>query len=235
MSKVAMRVSVILPAAGRGSRMQSQTKKQFLKLDNKEIIIHTLEMFEADLRVKEIIVVAVKEDFDKIYDLCEKFEITKPITLVEGGLKRQDSVLKGLNAVDRKSTHVVIHDAARPFLTSDFIKDYLDQLSKEKGLVTAVPAIDTMKVVIDGQIDHTLNRAVLYNIQTPQGFEREMFLDAYDHALSTDYYGTDDASLVEHYGVKPMIFEGTYDNIKVTTRGDLDIGQLILNRLRGEI
>ena len=155
---------------------------------------------------------------------------TKVKKVVAGGKERQDSVYNGLINTDDQSKYVMIHDGARPFITKETISKALEVVKQNKACVVAVPVKDTIKVVnnTSKEIEHTPKRETLWSVQTPQCFEKDMLLSAYEFAHENNLAVTDDSMLVEAYGKKVYIVEGDYTNIKITTKDDLILGKAIL-------
>ena len=195
-------VTVIIAAAGSGSRMGGRLPKQYMKTGGEVILRKTASAFASCPVVDEIIVVA-----DRAYmDLCE--DVLKGIEhrTVSGGELRQDSVYEGLKCTD--TDIVLIHDGARPFVTQQIITEVTAAAAEYRAAVCAV-----------GQ--GTLNRDELYAVQTPQGFDTAALKAAYEAAYAQGFYGTDDAGIAEGAGLEIRIVPGSYDNIKITTREDL--------------
>lgn len=219
-------VSVIIAAAGSGTRMQSSIKKQFMTLLDVPILVRTLRQFDLP-SIHEIVIVTNADDVDEVKALLKGYGILKVSSVVAGGQTRQDSIYKGLQAV--KGDYVLVHDAARPFVNRTIIQDHIDNLS-EVGLITAVACKDTIKVVKDGIVKETLDRGNLVNVQTPQSFETKALIRAYDYAIKENLSVTDDASVYEAAGLQVRILPGSYDNIKITTPEDIIQGEIILTR-----
>ncbi len=223
------KISVIIPAAGFGQRMNSKVPKQLIEISNNPIIYYTLMRFVNDNRIKEIII-SVSEDIKKqIVEVCNKINSPKEIKIVLGGSKRQDSVANGLEILDKETNVVLIHDAVRPFFAENIIGDGLKLLKQYDGAIAGVPTINTIKVVENNLIKSTPNRKILYRINTPQIFNREAILKAYSYAKENNYYGTDDSSLMEKIGGKVVVISDTYENIKITTKTDLTIAKEVIN------
>ena len=190
---------VVIVAAGTGSRMNMGINKQFIKLEGKEIIAYTIEKFYNNSKI------------------------------AYGGKERQDSVYNGLKLLDEKCDVVLIHDGARPFVSDKIIDKSIEEAKEHKAIVVGVPVKDTIKVIDnDKNIVDTPNRSVLWAVQTPQTFDYNILIDAYKDAFKNKFYGTDDAMLVEWIGYKVKMLEGSYNNIKITTQEDLNIGSQIL-------
>ena len=222
---------VVIVAAGSGSRMKRDINKQFIKLDGKEIIAYTIEKFYKSEDIDDIVIV-IKENEEKYFieNIINKYGFDN-IKIAYGGKERQDSVYNGIKKLNRNCEIVLIHDGARPFVNEDIIKNSIEEAKENNAVVVGVPVKDTIKVVdSDGNIVDTPNRSLLWSVQTPQSFKYEIITKAYEYAYSNDYYGTDDAMLVEHIGYNVKMIEGSYDNIKITTEEDLHFGIQILNK-----
>ena len=222
---------VVIVAAGSGSRMKRDINKQFIKLDGKEIIAYTIEKFYKSEDIDDIVIV-IKENEEKYFieNIINKYGFDN-IKLAYGGKERQDSVYNGIKKLNRNCEIVLIHDGARPFVNENIIKNSIKEAKENNAVVVGVPVKDTIKVVdSNGNIVDTPNRSLLWSVQTPQSFKYEIITKAYEYAYSNDYYGTDDAMLVEHIGYNVKMIEGSYDNIKITTEEDLHFGIQILNK-----
>lgn len=221
--------SVVIVSAGRGSRMKADINKQFLKLQNKEVIAHTIDKFYNNENIGEIIVV-VREDeaeFFKI-NIIEKYGY-KNIKIAFGGSERQDSVYNGLKMVDENCKIVLIHDGARPFVNNETIDSAIESAKENKCVIVGVPVKDTIKVIDENNnVCDTPDRSTLWSIQTPQVFDFSLIMKAHEKAREDNYYGTDDSMLMEYYGYNVKVIEGSYNNIKITTPEDLKIGEEIL-------
>lgn len=220
---------VVIVAAGTGSRMNMGINKQFIKLEGKEIIAYTIEKFYNNSNIEDIVVV-VKEDESGFFkkEILDKYNF-KNIKIAYGGKERQDSVYNGLKLLDKKCDVVLIHDGARPFVSDKIIDNCIEEAKEHKAIVVGVPVKDTIKIIDnDKNIVDTPNRSVLWAVQTPQTFDYNILLDAYKDAFKSGFYGTDDAMLVERIGYKVKMVEGSYNNIKITTKEDLSVGSQIL-------
>lgn len=221
--------SVVIVSAGRGSRMKADINKQFLKLQNKEVIAHTIDKFYNNENIGEIIVV-VREDeaeFFKI-NIIEKYGY-KNIKIAFGGSERQDSVYNGLKMVDENCKIVLIHDGARPFVNNETIDSAIESAKENKCVIVGVPVKDTIKVIDENNnVCDTPDRSTLWSIQTPQVFDYSLIMKAHEKAREDNYYGTDDSMLMEYFGYNVKVIEGSYNNIKITTPEDLKIGEEIL-------
>ncbi len=226
-----MSVSVIIPAAGFGERMGAAIGKQFLLLDERPILVHTLERFEQSPDIDEIIVATQRSSFPIIEEMQRKYSLTKLRPPVEGGERRQDSIARALKFVDPSAEIIAVHDAVRPFVRLKEISQSIETARYFGASILAVRAKDTMKLAsTDGRVEKTLNRSSLWSVQTPQTFQRKILIDAYEFAAANDITATDDSYLAERIGILPIIVEGSYENIKITTPDDLLLAELLLKR-----
>ncbi len=224
-------VTAIVLAAGKGSRMKTKTAKQFLNICGKPLIYYALKTFQ-ESSVDEIVLVTGEEDISycKTY-IIEENHFIKVKKIVAGGENRFDSVYNGIKAADEKSDIIMIHDGARPFVSCEIIEKCIEETKKYKACTVAVPVKDTIKVVDKDMMGiNTPDRSRLYQIQTPQTFERKLIEDAYAKMYeSGDKDITDDTMIVERYAGKTVkVLEGSYKNIKVTTKEDLLIAECFL-------
>ncbi|WP_195337001.1 2-C-methyl-D-erythritol 4-phosphate cytidylyltransferase [Paraclostridium bifermentans] len=223
---------VVIVAAGTGSRMKKDINKQFIKLKNKEIVAHTIEKFYNSENIDDIVVV-IREDEEEYFNknIKEKYGFTN-IKVAHGGNERQDSVFNGIKMLKKECEVVLIHDGARPFVTDGIIKRSINKANEHNAIVVGVKVKDTIKVVSDnGNIIDTPNRSYLWAVQTPQVFKYDIITKAYEDAYNNNYYGTDDAMLVERIGYNVKMIEGSYNNIKITTQEDLEFGEQILKNI----
>ena len=223
-------VAAIIVAGGSGKRMGMNIKKQFIELDKKPILAHTIEAFNKCKVIDEIIVVVGKEDKEKVKaEIINRYGYHKVTQIVEGGAERQDSVYNGLMAVKDGVQYVMIHDGARPFISEEIVEKSLSMTKEKQATVVAVPVKDTIKVVNEEyEVEDTPKRSTLWSVQTPQSFKKELLIEAYAYARERNLIVTDDSMLVEAYGKRVHVVEGDYNNIKITTQEDLVLGQAIL-------
>ena len=218
--------SVIIVAGGSGSRMNMNINKQFIKINEKEVIAHTIDKFYKNEYIDEIILVVKEDEIDYFKENIIKKYGYKNIKIALGGKERQDSVYNGLKIVDKNCDMVLVHDGARPFVSKEIIKKAVTET--KKASVIGVRVKDTIKVVNNNEIISTPNRNTLWAIQTPQTFKYDLLKIAYEKAYEENFYGTDDSSLVENLGEKVNIIEGSYENIKITTKEDLNMAYQII-------
>lgn len=227
------KIAAIIVAGGSGKRMGGTVKKQFIKLQGKEVLAHTIEKFNQLEEVEEIIVVVGEEDIYKVKkEIVERYEFNKVSKVVAGGQERQDSVYNGLMAMNDKIEYVMIHDGARPFISKEILKRVIEETMEYKATIVAVPVKDTIKVIntTTQKVEDTPKREKLWAVQTPQSFERKLLEEAYKMAKKKELQVTDDSMIVEAYGEKVHVVLGEYTNIKITTPEDLIIGESILNK-----
>ena len=241
-----MKVVVIIPAAGLGTRMapvpggakgdKKSPSKQFTELGGTPILIHTLRKFAAVDAVSEIWI-ALREN--EIAGFRERLEseakdvLNKRIELVVGGEHRQQSVESALNAVAAAADDIVlVHDAVRPFVTGEIIQEVIEAAKKYGAAIAGMPAVDTVKQVertAEGAlIKATIPRAGIVMAQTPQGFRYSVIKKAFDEASADGFLGSDEASLVERSGHDVAVVMGSPRNIKITTPSDMELAEFYL-------
>lgn len=220
-------------AGGKGSRMNSNIPKQFIELDGKPIIIHTIEKF---LNVEEVdkIVISVVEDYiDYTKELISKYLDTDKIVVIKGGSSRSESLMNVCNYIGNDSDDIILtHDAARPFVSEKIIKDNIDMMKKGEydAAGTFIPAIDTIAEFKDGLLSNIPLRDNLYNVQTPQTFRVNELLDSYNSLTEEEKSILTDATKIYLLkGKKVGLVLGDRDNIKITTDFDLKLGNLIVS------
>ena len=225
-----MKIAAIVPAAGRGSRINHRLPKQYLPLGGTPIIARTLMALESFPAIDEILVVVRAEEKEYFHrGIVRKYNLSRVSRIIAGGERRQDSVYNGLESTGEDTAFVAIHDGVRPFITEDIFMETIAQATLHKAAVVAVPVSDTIKVAKrHGFTGSTLPRDKLWAVQTPQVFERGLILEAHRRARKENFMGTDDASLVERMGCPVKVVEGAPENIKITTPGDLIIAEAIL-------
>ncbi len=220
-------VSCIIAAAGKGSRMQADINKIFLEFAEQPVLGHTLLAFEKNDAIDEIIIVTSECDLLGCKDIAEEFGIQKLKSITLGGALRQDSVRNALKEVSPEAEIVLIHDAARPLVSPNVIENVIQDVLLYEAAAPGVPCKNTLKEAdTDGLICNTPDRSKLFEIQTPQGFRKELIVRAHTLALENKLSGTDDCFLVEQLGAKVKISEGDYRNIKVTTPEDLLVAEI---------
>ncbi|MCF7832182.1 MAG: 2-C-methyl-D-erythritol 2,4-cyclodiphosphate synthase [Candidatus Marinimicrobia bacterium] len=226
------KLSVIIPAAGAGKRMEREIPKILIPLNGKTILEHTIRGF-FNVNVHEMIVPVSKEIHAEVEELCNKLDAPFSIRIVTGGAQRQDSIWNALKVLDKGTTIVAVHDAARPFFDPGIIDKAYSLLEKYDGVIAAVPATYTMKQVKNNTVEHTLSRELLWQINTPQIFHKEVLVSAYEKAYKDGFYGTDDAMLLERMGKRVSVINDIPHNIKITTPADLYSAEWIISKDKG--
>ena len=224
-------IAVVL-AAGSGKRMGGKTAKQFLELDDKPILAHTLIRLSNCASVDGLIVVAPEKDITFCRsEVVEKYKIKKILNIVAGGGRRQDSVMNGLeNLLDINPKYILIHDGVRPFFSCGLIDRILSELDVHQGVIPGMKVVYTIKKADEnGVIQQTIPRRSLWEIQTPQGFCFDLIYDAYNKVQSQKIDITDDAMAVELLGGNVKIIEGNKENIKITRPLDIVLAREIIN------
>jgi 2-C-methyl-D-erythritol 4-phosphate cytidylyltransferase len=230
-----MKVSVILPAAGLGTRMKAQpektgtSRKQFMLLDGSPILVHTIRKFAASPLVSEIVVALRGDDIAWVSELLEHEHCSKPVRLVEGGDSRQASVQNALNTLSLDTDLVAVHDAVRPFIDSSRIEQVIRTAAETGAAIVAIVPVDTVKRVHKDKVRATLPREHLVLTQTPQVFRFELLRAAFRRAAEDGFIGTDESSLVERLEeVEVSVVQGSDRNIKITKPSDMDLARLFL-------
>lgn len=232
-------VSAIFPAAGQGKRMHAEKNKVFLEIAGEPILVRTLRQFSQVKEIGELVIAVGAGEENVVRAMLEAADERKPLKpwqIVLGGKERQDSVWNALQASSPAADVVLVHDAARPLISTDVIEHVIERARCMGAAIAAVPSKDTIKVVDEHHnVTSTPDRRTLWCIQTPQGFQRDLLIAANEKAIADHFLGTDDASLVERYGAPAEVVMGGYENIKVTTPGDLIIAEAFLQaRERGK-
>ncbi|MBP3888451.1 MAG: 2-C-methyl-D-erythritol 4-phosphate cytidylyltransferase [Cellulosilyticum sp.] len=226
------KIAAVIVAGGSGKRMGTAIKKQFIKLRDKEVLAYTIEAFNKLEEISEIIVVTGEEDIQKVEkEIIQAYRLNKVSKVVAGGKERQDSVHNGLMAVAGEMEYVMIHDGARPFISEEVLRRAIDKTIECKATIVAVPVKDTIKVINPETqiVETTPSREMLWSVQTPQSFDKELLKAAYKEANEKGLQVTDDSMIVEAYGKQVAVVLGEYTNIKITTPEDLVVGESILN------
>jgi 2-C-methyl-D-erythritol 4-phosphate cytidylyltransferase len=239
-----MKVIVIIPAAGLGTRMAPPSKskggpsKQFTELGGTPILIHTLGRFAAVERVSEIWIALRENEIEGFRARLqqEKAIQKKKVELVVGGEHRQQSVEHALQQISAAPDDIVlVHDAVRPLVTSEIIEEVIEGARKYGAAIAGLPAVDTVKQVertAEGAlIKATIPRAAVVLAQTPQGFRYEVLKKVFDEATADGFLGTDEASLAERAGHDVAVVMGSPKNIKITTPGDLELAEFYLRKM----
>jgi 2-C-methyl-D-erythritol 4-phosphate cytidylyltransferase len=238
-----MRVAVILPAAGLGTRMgrgsaetTGTSRKQFMLLDGSPILVHTVRKFASCDRVNEIVVALRPEDLEWVGELLSREVHNVPVRVVEGGNSRQQSVENAFAALDPDTDLVAVHDAVRPFVELETIDRVIDEAAEHGAAIVGIVPVDTVKQVSSAQatgakVRGTMSRERLVLAQTPQVFRYELLQRAFAAARRDGFAGTDESTLVERLDqVEVSVVVGSDRNIKITKPGDMALAHLFLEQ-----
>jgi 2-C-methyl-D-erythritol 4-phosphate cytidylyltransferase len=214
--------------------MQVGLNKVFLTLAGKPMLLRTLLTFSKVPDVGELIVAVGADEVEPVTSLLGRVKGLAPWRVLEGGTERQYSIRNGLALVSEEADIVLVHDAARPLIRRDTIEELIRVVRAEGAAIIAVPEKNTIKIAAeDGTVAATPPRSSLWQVQTPQGFRKDILMEANRKADEDGFLGTDDASLVERLGVPVRIVRGEYSNIKVTTPEDMVVAEAILRNDMG--
>jgi 2-C-methyl-D-erythritol 4-phosphate cytidylyltransferase len=231
-----MKVSVIIPAAGLGTRMGRSTperegisRKQFMLLNGSPILLHTIRKFVSAPSVSEIVVALRGDDLTWAEELFKGQQFSKPVRVVEGGESRQQSVENALAGIPEDTDLVAVHDAVRPFIELETIEKVVAEASETGAAIVGVVPVDTVKQVHRNKVRATLPRERLILTQTPQVFRLLLLRQAFEKARQDLFLGTDESSLVERLEqVEVSVVLGTDRNIKITKPTDMELARLYL-------
>jgi 2-C-methyl-D-erythritol 4-phosphate cytidylyltransferase len=234
-----MNVSVILPAAGLGTRMGREkagtSRKQFMLLEGAPILIHTIRKFLRCHQVNEIVVALRAEDLDWARGLIHQERPARPVHVVEGGNSRQESVQNALASLAPDTDLVAVHDAVRPFIDPDLVDRVIAAAAESGGAIVGIVPVDTVKQVHKNRIRATLSREHLVLAQTPQVFRFDLLKRAFEKAAADGFNGTDESSLVERLEeVEVQVVQGSDRNIKITKPSDMDLARLFFSQEAAE-
>jgi 2-C-methyl-D-erythritol 4-phosphate cytidylyltransferase len=231
-----MKVTVILPAAGLGTRMgravpekAGTSRKQFMLLEGSPILLHTIRKFASTDAVSEIVVALRSEDMEWVRELLAVEKFGKPVRLVEGGDSRQESVEHALATLDGGTELVAVHDAVRPFIEHSVLDKVFAEAGETGAAIVGIVPVDTVKQVHRNKIRQTIPRERLILAQTPQVFRFDLLKSAFAKAREDGFAGTDESSLVERLDqVEVSVVPGSDRNLKITKPSDMDLARLFL-------
>ncbi len=239
------KVAAVLAAGGRGARLSRAdgAAKQFLLLDGKPIYLWSLETLCRHPRIDKVVVVSLAQMVQKVEEDIERYftPLAHKVQVTAGGVSRQDSVFRGLEVLTKQAPapdYVLVHDAARPFISISDIDQLLETLKSCKGCTLAIPASDTIKRASDNLIVETIERNELYMVQTPQAADFSTLLEAHRQARQHNWQVTDDIALLERLGVPVKIVLGSRANFKITNEDDLCLAEALMQgpgRLRSQL
>jgi 2-C-methyl-D-erythritol 4-phosphate cytidylyltransferase len=197
--------------------MGGAVPKQLRPLGGRPVFVRSIEKLEKAPEIRRIVVAASASSADAVREWTSRRSYGIPIVVVLAGEERQDTVYRGLQAVPEDSAIVLVHDAVRPFVSASKIRETIEAAARTGGAILAVRPKATIKRGEGTLAAETLDRRLLWEVQTPQAFRREVLLAAYESAMKDRFYATDDAALVERLGVPVAVVEGEETNIKITT------------------
>jgi 2-C-methyl-D-erythritol 4-phosphate cytidylyltransferase len=222
-----MKVGAIITAAGQGKRIGASVPKQFLKIQGKPLLHHTLKVFSFCKTIDYVVLVMPQADLDLTgKDWLNEYGFVRDV--VAGGEQRQDSVYNGFNSIEKGTDIVVVHDGVRPFTTPKMITATVEAAQQYGAAITAIPVSDTLKQALGGFVKQTVSRDGLWRIQTPQAFRYTLLRQAFKKAKKDSYYGTDEGSLIEYLGERVKVVSGSELNIKITRKEDLILAESLL-------
>ena len=225
-----MKAVAIIPAGGSGKRLGAPVAKQYLSLNAVPVLVHTVRVFQKTDVISDVILVVPPDDIEPVRkQIVEKYGLTKVSAVVAGGHERQDSVMNGLRAVAATCDMVIVHDGVRPLVTEAMIVRVAAAAAEGGAASIGVPVKDTIKETTDeNRVKGTIPRRNLWQTQTPQAFQYDLLCRAFEAAVRDNFYGTDDASLVERLGAEVRMIAGSYENIKITTPEDLIMAEALM-------
>ena len=226
-----MKVTLIVPSGGIGERVGADTPKQYLKIGGKSILYWTLSKFTTFSEINQLLIPA---------DDTFKFEIEESIpenfknksSITPHGETRFNSIYNSIEHIDNETDYVIVHDAVRPFVDNELISRAIEKVQEYRAVVPYLTPTDTIKKIDSDKqedyIEKTLDRELLAAIQTPQIFEKKLFVDSYEYAKKNQFKGTDDSSILEYSNFFPKLILGNYRNMKITSQIDVDIAKILL-------
>ena len=234
------KVTALITAGGSGSRMGGGIKKQYLEINNKPILAHTIHRFQITEKIDEIVLTLPEDDIPSVKkNIIERYNFNKVKLICSGGSTRQDSVLNALHSIRAEKDDIkLIHDAVRPFISHGIKLNCIASLGDSDGSVTAIKPVNTVKELCGRNISFTLDRDKLISVQTPQTFRIGLIRKCSEGAKADNFYATDDSALVEKYGKKILgrdpvikVVQGSSFNIKITDKNDMILASAIFDSL----
>ena len=220
---------MVIPAAGSGTRFGSETPKQFHLLGGRAVIAHTIERFVLSPRVESVVIAASPERHQSLQTIVTS-EHWKNVEIVDGGETRQESVLRGLEALRGRTRLVAVHDAVRPFVSAELLESLIDAASQHGAALPVLDLTDTLHRVERGFVVETPDRSEYGLAQTPQCFAFELLLDALTRARDEAFTGTDEVGVVRRYGHAVRVVAGEPNNFKITHPDDFRRAEAIVAR-----
>ena len=218
-----MKVYAVIPAGGKGKRSGTTTPKQYLRFHGRELIVYTLEVFQKNNFVDEIIIAAEMPYFSLLNKIAKDYNITKISQIIEGGEERQDSVNNALKAIKAEDDDLIsVHDAARPLLSDSILTNAITTAKEKGNALVCLKARDTL-LKGDEIVNEYVDRTKMYYVQTPQIFRYKDLMNAMKKAYEKNFVGTDESMLIKELGIEINIVEGSMLNFKVTTMTDIEM------------
>jgi 2-C-methyl-D-erythritol 4-phosphate cytidylyltransferase len=229
------RITAIIVAAGNGSRMESQTKKQYMFIKDKPILGYTVEKFYQLNQIDQIFVVCDKDNLDFVNkQIIEKYGYMDRVHPVIGGITRTQSVYNGIKAAEGLTDYILIHDGVRPMIARSVILEVIEKAIEFNAAIVCTKAQDTIKLVKGNKIEKTLDRSMLWHAETPQAFDYKLLKECMEKAVMTEIPFTDEASILEYFGYDVYVVDNNANNLKITTIKDFKYAEfLIKDELRG--
>lgn len=224
-----MKIVLVIPAGGVGKRLDPKCPKQFISIGGIPIIARTILAAETIDRIDAIVIASATNAIDRMNDIVRDYDLRKVKEIVPGGAERSDSVYNALQTeTARNSDILLVHDAARPFASESLYLRTIEAAIEHGAAIPALPPKDTIKrKTADDFVDKTLNRGELVSVQTPQAFRTKLLIESNEKFKSLEFPATDDASIVERFGVPVKIVPGEETNIKITTKLDPELAKII--------
>ena len=230
-----MKVTAVVVAAGEGLRIGGNIPKPYLPLVGRAMLLRTLDRVFGARNIEKVVLVIAASELSRCEGMLQGDSALgqRPWVLQNGGATRQQSVKTGLEKIDGDTDIVVIHDAARPFVSPALIERCIESADRNGAVVAGLPARDTIKIVSnDHRVLSTPDRKALWKIQTPQAFRRKLIVEAHDKAVREGFTATDDAMLVERMGMPVWVIDGEKTNLKITMPEDLWLAEAMIREGR---
>lgn len=225
---MAMRTTALLMSAGTGDRFGDALPKQFLPLGDRPALIWSACLLEAHAGVDAVAAVVPAGHEARAEQMFREWNIVKVSAVVTGGATRQESVLRGLEAVEEAGGNVIVHDAARPCVTAELVARVIAALATHEAVVPVVPAVDTLYHLSGDEMDALVDRVNIAQVQTPQGFRMELLAEAHRVAAAKGVMSSDDGSLIFALGKPVYTVPGERNNIKITFKDDVALAEALL-------
>lgn len=224
-------MTLIVPSGGIGERVGADKPKQYLKIENKSILHWTLSRFIDFSEISQLLIPA-DNDFRSEIEASVPDDFKGIYSITPHGATRFNSIYNSIEHIDEDADYIIVHDGVRPFVDKELISRAIEKVQKFRAVVPYLTPTDTIKS-IDGEnqedyIEKTLDREFLAAVQTPQIFEKKIFVDSYEYAQKNQFKGTDDSSILEYSNFFPKLILGNYRNLKITSQIDVDLANILL-------